>query len=69
MKYHFNRQQYKCDFCKYYSTKEENLARHRYLRGHGIVDADGETQKCHKCDFRANASMLKEHMKSDHIDS
>ena len=62
------RQQYKCDFCEYSSTKKENLARHRYLRGHGIVDSNGETQKCLKCDFRANASMLKEHMKSAHGD-
>ena len=62
------RQQYKCDFCEYSSTKKENLARHRYLRGHGSVDADGETQKCHKCDFRASALMLKEHMRSAHGD-
>ena len=62
------RQQYKCDFCDYSSTKKENLARHRYLRGHGQGGAQGETHKCHKCDFRANAGMLREHARSVHGD-
>ena len=35
------RQQYKCDFCDYASTKKENLARHKYLRGHGQGDSQG----------------------------
>lgn len=60
------RQQYKCDFCDYSSTKKENLARHKYLRGHGQGDAQDETHKCQRCDFRSNAVMLREHARSVH---
>ena len=57
--------QYKCEFCDYSSTKKENLSRHKNLRGH-VVEAQAEVQKCHKCDFRANVPMLKQHIKLVH---
>ena len=60
------KEQFKCDLCAYSSTKKENLARHKYLRGHGQGDPHGEALKCHKCDFRANAVVLKEHARSVH---
>lgn len=59
--------QYRCDFCDYSSTKKENLMRHKNLRGHVIGDAaQGELHKCHKCDFRSNAVIMKDHVRSVH---
>ena len=41
--------------------------RHKNLRGHVIGDAaQGELHKCHKCDFRSNAVIMKDHVRSVH---